>query len=267
LKNTSICLVGLRIRIEQQNINFALVDFVVMVVTVVVDVVAVIEAAAVTSAEHTLVNSFGVDGLKIVSPTNASHQINEDHGQIDLPAQLASPVIVGKGVVVVVPSLANSAPGDKSVFRWTDTLVIRPQANHVSGRVDQPGHVQSPGVAEKTKGVVGNPARFTPHNSGQIRGQNKANEKNKRNIKLLLESKNWISLQVFNAQLLALLLDILMLAHEEPAHVGEEKSTSGFVRIGIGFAVLVMDSVITRPFDDMILKGESVENDQKNLKG
>jgi len=95
--------------VDELDIDFVLVNLVVMVVAVVVHVVAAFETVAVAGAQHTSVHGLGCDSLKIISPTDTTHEVNEHHGQVNLPAQLAGPVIVGEGVVVVVPAFADGA--------------------------------------------------------------------------------------------------------------------------------------------------------------
>lgn len=62
---------------------------------------------------------------------------------------------------------------------------------------------------------------------------------------LALESYNRVAHQIIHTNLFAFLDHFGVLAHQEPANVGKEEAASRIVRIGIGFRVLVVDSVIT----------------------
>lgn len=53
-----------------------------------------------------------------------------------------------------------------------------------------------------------------------------------------------------------------MLLGHQPANVGKEKSTRRVMGVGIGVEVFVMNSVVSRPMNDAILKGDRVEEHQ-----
>jgi hypothetical protein len=54
-----------------------------------------------------------------------------------------------------------------------------------------------------------------------------------------------------------------MFLDEEPSHVGEEKSTTGIVRVRVRLAKLVVDAVIAGPMVNGALVGNRVADDQK----
>lgn len=47
-----------------------------------------------------------------------------------------------------------------------------------------------------------------------------------------------------------------MLANEQPPDVGEEETPAGIVGVSVGLRVLVMNSVVPGPFEDVILQKE-----------
>ena len=59
---------------------------------------------------------------------------------------------------------------------------------------------------------------------------------------------------VTDVNLLALDLDLLVLAEHEPAAVGEEEATLGIVRVCVGLRVLVVHAVVAHPLYDVILQ-------------
>lgn len=73
---------------------------------------------------------------------------------------------------------------------------------------------------------------------------------------LSLESDHRIRQQVGEVKLSPLLNDILMFAHKQPPDVGEEEAPAGVVRVRVGLRVLVVDSVVPGPLEDVILQGE-----------
>lgn len=78
----------------------------------------------------------------------------------------------------------------------------------------------------------------------------------------VLEAHNWVGNQVAQVNLFAFLLDVRVLARQEPAYVGEEETALGVVRIGVGFAVLVVDSVVAAPLEDGVFEGQRLHAGQ-----
>lgn len=74
----------------------------------------------------------------------------------------------------------------------------------------------------------------------------------KRNL-LSLEPDDGVVQQVGEVQLPALLDDVAVLAHEEPADVGEEEAAAGVVRVRVRLRVLVVHTVVPAPLVDVIL--------------
>ena len=57
-----------------------------------------------------------------------------------------------------------------------------------------------------------------------------------------------------------------MLFAHQPAHVREEESSLGVGRIGICVAVLVMDSMVANPLDDVVLNANCLHDHEQHLK-
>ena len=70
---------------------------------------------------------------------------------------------------------------------------------------------------------------------------------------LPLEHADGVRIQVTHVQALAFGLDIGMFPDQQPATMCKEETTLGIVGICLCLGVLVMDTVITGPFDDVIL--------------
>lgn len=82
-----------------------------------------------------------------------------------------------------------------------------------------------------------------------------------------MEHQDGIGAQVGEIQSPSLFLNIRMLFAEQPAHMREEKSPGGVVRICISFRVFVVDAMVTGPMVDGILKGDRIEDDQEQAQG
>ena len=73
---------------------------------------------------------------------------------------------------------------------------------------------------------------------------------------LSLEPDHGVSQQVGDVKLPPLLNDVPMLADIPPADVREEEAPAGIVWVSVRLRVLVMDSVVPRPLEDVVLQGE-----------
>lgn len=73
---------------------------------------------------------------------------------------------------------------------------------------------------------------------------------------LSLEPDDGVVQQVSEIQFSPLLNDVPVLAHEQPADVGEEEATAGVVRVCVRLRVLVVHAVVSAPLVDVILQRE-----------
>lgn len=73
---------------------------------------------------------------------------------------------------------------------------------------------------------------------------------------LPLEHHHFVGLYVAQVQLLALLYHIWVLAHQQPANVGEEKAPHGVVGVCICLGEFVVDTMVPDPLVDVILQGK-----------
>lgn len=73
---------------------------------------------------------------------------------------------------------------------------------------------------------------------------------------LSLESDNGVIQKISEIQLSSLFYDVFVLAHEQPADVGEEEATAGIVGVCICLRVLVVHTVVSAPLVDVILQRE-----------
>lgn len=70
---------------------------------------------------------------------------------------------------------------------------------------------------------------------------------------LSLEPDDGVIQQVSEIQFPPLLYDVPVLAHEQPADVGEEEATAGIVRVRVRLGVLVVHTVVSAPLVDVVL--------------
>lgn len=103
--------------------------------------------STIPSAGPAFEHESGWDAAAIVRQPQHSHDVDEHGGEIDVPAVFAGGVVVGKDVVVVVEALAYGAERHAQVLGGVDVAVVGLVAPHVGGTVDQPGGVETQGVA------------------------------------------------------------------------------------------------------------------------
>lgn len=122
----------------------------------------------------------------------------------------------------------------------------------MSGRIDQPRSVQDESVSHQV-GEEGVGEGLVPeiHRNGgwYDEGQQRHHEE----VVILLEFENWIRVQIGNVDAFPFSFDLGMFTAQQPAHVTEEEAPFGVVRVGVGFAVFVVDSVVARPIHGCIL--------------
>jgi len=164
----------------------------------------------------------------------------------------------------VVPSLADGAPGDDRILRWVGHDVIRVVSVQVRGRVDEPGEVQDDAVSESTGDEEGVPEVGTPEVGRNLGRQDVAHVEREPRIELLLEVHGRVLHEIGKVHVASRFDDFGMLLDEQPSHVGEEESSRGVVRVGIGFRILVVDAVIACPVVDAALVGDGVAEHQEN---
>lgn len=75
-----------------------------------------------------------------------------------------------------------------------------------------------------------------------------------------LEHHHGVGLQVGQVQLLAFFDYVGMLAHQQPADVGEEEPSRGVVGVGVSLRELVVDAVVPGPLEYVVLMGGGVQS-------
>lgn len=126
----------------------------------------------------------------------------------------------------------------------------------MSGGVDQPSEVQGRGVPEDG-GVPGVHGVLAPEVAGYPRRNEEAEYRHEDDVQSSLPNDYGIGFHVAHVYLGSLLDDVGMLADQQPAHVGEEEASFSVVRVGVGVCELVVHSVISDPFVQMVLKKNS----------
>lgn len=84
---------------------------------------------------------------------------------------------------------------------------------------------------------------------------------------LSVEQKCWIVFQVTHVDFCSELLHIRMLLDEQPAAVREEKAALRVVRVGVGVCELVVNSMISNPLYDVLLRRQRLQEDKKVFEG
>ena len=170
--------------------------------------------------------------------------VDEALGEVEKAgAELARRVVLRKRVMIVVEAFAAGQHSHEHVLDRSDAFVIWSDAVEVSGTVDEPGGVQGETVAEHVD-EEGAREGLVPHVHRYECGQHEAAEDGERHVELVLPVDDGIGEQIVNGYAFAFLDDVRMLFDEQPAHVSEKEASVGVVRIGIGFAVLVVHAVI-----------------------
>lgn len=82
-----------------------------------------------------------------------------------------------------------------------------------------------------------------------------------------LEHDNSIVVQITQVDLFSLRNDIRVLFNQQPSDVREEETVFGIVRVGIGFGVLMVNTMVPRPFKNIILCSDAVHHHQSKSQG
>ena len=77
---------------------------------------------------------------------------------------------------------------------------------------------------------------------------------------------DWIGEQVVQGDTAALLKDLRVLLHQQPAHMSEKEAALGVVRVGVRLAVLVVNTVVTGPFIDRVLIRQKSQSPTEPMK-
>lgn len=162
-----------------------------------------------------------------------------------------------------------------------DILIIWSASKHVGDAVDGPSTMQKPRVTENTRGEIGRPWVLVPeihrdqcwHDEAKEYGQEpvvsekvaviaSAEGKAMPLCLLSLEYQDRVFVQITQVDGFALLDNVRMLADQKPSHMGEEEAPCCVMRIRVRLRVPVVDTVVARPFNDVILKSRVLANDQ-----
>lgn len=90
---------------------------------------------------------------------------------------------------------------------------------------------------------------FVPEQHWNGDGQHKAHNWHQKHVVLVLEPDDGVCVQIGNVDFLPLLNDARVLAHQQPSHVGEEEPALGVMGISVCFRELVMDAMVSGPFN------------------
>ena len=162
-------------------------------------------------------------------------------------------------MVIIVVAFADRSNGNKSVVAGVDAPVIGPTPPEVRGAVDQPGGVQHHDVTERKEQERCDENALSPAVPRDKGGEEEVQQETEGEVESVLEHDDAVLLQVRDVDGAALDEDVRVLAHHQPANVGEAESALGVVRVPVGLRVLVVDAVVTSPFQNVVLHGDAVE--------
>lgn len=121
------------------------------------------------------------------------------------------------------------------------------------GGIHQPSRVQRQSVSEQVD-APGVEEGFAPEVHGDRHRHGEAHQRHDDEVVLLLVREDGVAVQIGHVDSLALVLHFRMLLAQEPSDVGEEEASLGVVRVRVGLAVLVVDSVVPGPVNHRVLE-------------
>lgn len=167
----------------------------------------------------------------------------------------------------VVPPFSSSNPGYKRVLRGVGSSVVWVVSVQVGCTVDQPGNVKHTHVSEAAQNEEGSGKVLAPAIVGNDGRKEEAHQNIEKGIGFLLEHDNWVGKHVTHIQFTSSFHNIRMLLDQQPSAVGKEEASGSIVGVGICFAVLVVDSVITDPVEKGTLIGAGVAAHEEESEG
>ena len=218
-------------------------------------------ATAISGSLFPMEDSLMRHFLSVVNLSYGGHEVNEHGADIKSfsPAQFTGGVILREGVVVVVVAFAHRAKRYKRVLTRVNVLVIWLVSPHVGSTVHTPGsiqkqHVTKGGAAEECRTEAGVPEipwyksrKYVAHEYGEER-------------KIVsLEYQYRIGIEVTVVEGFTLPLHLWMFSGQQPTDVSEKEAPLGIVRVTMRLRIFVMNSVVTCPFYDVILRCHGVE--------
>ncbi len=117
----------------------------------------------------------------------------------------------------------------------------------VGSTVDQKGEVENCNISQCSSDEKSIPELLSPSLRCDLCGEYETAVKGEPRIKFLLEHDKGIFQEIRKVKLASNLHDIRVLLHEQPSHVGEEKSTSCVVGVCISLGEFVVNAMVTCP--------------------
>ncbi len=181
-------------------------------------------------------------------------------GEVNLPGLKTVTGGMGKGVMVVVPALAEGQGGDPFVIAGRVTALIGNAAPAVGGGIDQPGDVihdhQAQGNSPEHEGPAAdatdaaNPEQ--QHRQGQLQQQEIGVEPAVIGIAAEVATQAWHRLHGRNGL-------------EHPSHVTPPEAAVTVVVISIRIRKLVVVAMQANPVDGAVLTAEGAAGGEKAL--
>lgn len=129
-------------------------------------------------------------------------------------------------------------------------------------RVDQPGSVKGKCITEEIQEHrVREGLAKEVHRDNS--GHNEAHKRHESKVVLLLESEDRISIKIAHVNIVSFLLDVRMLAYQQPTNMSEEESTSSIVWVSICLRVFVVHTMVSSPINNCILESQCVAESQE----
>lgn len=170
-------------------------------------------------------------------------------------------------MVPVVPTFSNSEEGHIRVFGRVGQDIVGMITVQMGSGVDKPGEVKNKHISQRSGDEETIPEFLPPVMLSDLSGEYKAHVQCEPWIQLLLEHDYGIFVQVSEIQFFPCPDNLGMLLDIQPAHVSEEKSPCGIVRIGIGLGILVMNTMVTSPVENGALVGDGVAKHEGEANG
>jgi len=210
-------------------------------------------------------DSFGC-GPEVIGEPHLGPEVNHGSSGIEEVGNLSCLVVHGESVMVVVPSLSTGTETHEDVLTRVNSLIVGSLTPEVSGTVDEPGAVEGPAVPHEGTDEEGCPELLSPAVHGDGSGQEETDQEDQLQVMSSLELQQGVLVEISEVDILALDADVWVLFDHEPAHMCEEESATGIMGVSLGLRVLVVNSVVTGPLDQIILEGDAVAEHEEDPK-
>jgi len=218
------------------------------------------------SSCHTGLDHFWCHPLDIIDKPHFLEKVEGNGGEINSPSPFGSGVVPRESVMEVVVPFAQSQGSNCEIFCRSDVLVVGAVAKHVGSGIDEPGCIEGEAITKNHSHEVGIPQSLTPKVPRHQGGHHKAHQDDRRDVVLPLIKDDRVSQDVGHVHLSTDTIHIRVLLAQKPSHVGKEEPLLGIYGVGGGLGVLVVDTVVSGPYENGILIRHRVAQGQEDTK-